>query len=472
MCRYIINNMPEFQRGLFIFHRDFRIVDNVGLINASKKCEKLCVCFIFTPEQVGKANQFRSQNAIQFMIESLEDLSTEIHKQGGELLCFYGKQPTVVSKLIREHKIDAVFTNKDYTPYAINRDEEIAKICDKQGVHYEMFSDYYLFEPGTVLSGQGKSASAYKKYTPFYDAVIGKSVEKPDNKKIVNFAKLSGSSAITLKQAFGKFTKNNPDILVHGGRKSALDRIKSACKEQKHYDEERDFFINNTTFLSAYIKFGCVSIREVYHAFKECFGVRHGLIRELLWREFFAHVLFSYPDVVGQSYQPKYRHIKWNKSEAALERWEDGNTGFPIVDACMRQLNETGYMHNRGRMTVASFLVKTLLIDWRKGEKYFAQQLTDYDLASNNANWQGISGTGVDMKPYFRDMNPWIQAAKFDKNAEFIKKWVPELANVEPRDIHRWNTMFLDPKYKEIKYPKPMVDYDDQKRRMLDMYSQ
>jgi deoxyribodipyrimidine photo-lyase len=198
--------------------------------------------------------------------------------------------------------------------------------------------------------------------------------------------------------------------------------------------------------------------------------LKHGLIRELIWREFFAHVLYAYPEVVGRSYQPKYRNLKWQNSKAAFKKWMTGKTGFPLVDACMRELNTTGYMHNRGRMTVASFLIKVLLIDWRWGEKYFAQNLTDYDIASNNGNWQGISGTGVDMKPYFRDMNPWIQSFKFDPRAEYIKKWVPELESVESRDIHTWHTSFHFEKYKNVNYPKPMVDYNIQKEKMLDFY--
>jgi deoxyribodipyrimidine photo-lyase len=331
-----------------------------------------------------------------------------------------------------------------------------------------MLSDYYLYEPGTINSGK----SAYKKYTPFYTNVLHKAVDEPRTTKINNFTKTSINieNQISLDQAFDRFTKDNQHILVHGGRTMGLQRLKTAIREQKKYDEKRDFFIEQTTFLSAYIKFGCVSIREVYHAFKKTYGLGHGLIRELIWREFFVHVLYAYPEVVGRSYQPRYQHIQWHNSAANLKKWQKGLTGFPIVDACMRQLNATGYMHNRGRMTVASFLIKTLLMDWRLGEKYFAQQLTDYDVASNNGNWQGISGTGVDMKPYFRDMNPWIQQEKFDKNAEFIKRWVPELKDVEPADIHQWNTTNSDSKYKGIKYPKPIIDYYEQKTKMLSMY--
>jgi deoxyribodipyrimidine photo-lyase len=456
------------KNGLFIFRRDFRLSDNIGLINASKSCDRLYTCFIFTPEQVGKSNSYRSQNAIQFMIESLDELSTTIRELGGELLFFYGKNAPILKDLIKVLDINGIFFNKDYTPYAIERDNEIEDMCKKMQISCQMSQDYYLYEPGTILS----SGHAYKKYTPFYDAVLHNPVTEPTAKKPTNLHRPTSRipEIITLKSAYDHFTKTNPAILVHGGRKNAILRLKKACRDQSKYDVQRNMFTSETTFLSAYIKFGCVSVREVYHSFKKAYGLHHGLIRELLWREFFVHVLYGYPQVVGKSYQPRYQHLKWQNSESRLKRWQNGETGFPLIDASMRQLNATGYMHNRGRMAVATFLVKTLLIDWRHGEKYFATKLTDYDLASNNGNWQGISSTGVDMKPYFRDMNPWIQSAKFDPDAEFIKKWVPELGDVLAKDIHKWTTMCEDPKYKTIKYPKPMVDYDEQKEKMMDMY--
>jgi len=459
--------MPKIKNGLFIFHRDFRIFDNTGLLEASKQCDNLYTCFIFTPEQVGKSNHYRSQNAIQFMIESLEDLSDKIHIRNGQLIVLYGEQNTLLKEMVRELDIEGIFFNKDYTPYAVKRDSEAKALCEQMEIECQMFSDYYLYEPGTITTGGG---GAYKKYTPFYMNVVHKNPRTPSLKRVTNFKKPTGQvkHCITLKDAMKKFTTINPDILVNGGRTNGVARLKYACLHQKDYDEERDFFVTSTTFLSAYLKFGCVSIREVYSAFKRIYGLNHGLIRELLWREFFAHVLYSYPEVLGQSYQPRYRNIHWSTSKINFEKWTNGQTGFPIVDACMRQLNTSGYMHNRGRMTVASFLVKVLLIDWRLGEQYFAQQLTDYDIASNNGGWQGISGTGVDMKPYYRDMNPWIQSAKFDKEAEFIKHWVPELKEVEPRDIHNWETAYE--KYKDVKYPKPMVNYQQQKAKMIELY--
>jgi deoxyribodipyrimidine photo-lyase len=461
--------MPMDTRGLYIFHRDFRISDNIALNNAGFVCNKLYTCFIFTPEQVTN-NKYKSDNSVQFMIESLNDLAADIKKNSGELLCFYGTQTIILKQLIEELKITHLFFNDDYSPYAIQRDNEAKQLCNKLQIECQTYPDYYLYEPGTVLVESSKNA--YKKYTPFYNAVLNNRVSKPINVTSFPFSTTNKKLKykITLKDAMKQFVNVNDNILVRGGRLYAQEKLENALLKQRDYESTRDFFTTKTTHLSAYIKFGCVSIREVYHAFKKKFGLNHGLIRELIWREFFAHVLYCYPEVVGKSYQTKFRSLNWSQSKVNVEKWKTGITGFPLVDACMREMNTTGYMHNRGRMTTASFLIKTLLIDWRVGEQYFAQQLTDYDIASNNGNWQGISGTGVDMKPYFRDMNPWIQSYKFDINAEYIKKWVPELEKVDASDIHNWNETYNNPKYKDVNYPKPIVDYSKQKEKMLEMY--
>jgi deoxyribodipyrimidine photo-lyase len=459
----------KYQNGLFIFHRDFRITDNIGLLEASSQSKRVYTCFIFTPEQVGKSNDYRSDNAIQFMIESLEDLRKSIQSKNGELIILNGEHKKSVTELVNRLEIDCVFFNKDYSPYAVERDNEIIEYCKRHEIECLPQLDYYLYEPGTVLNGSG---GYYKKFTPFYEQVLKIEIKKPIKRTISNLSKTSISfdNAITLRDAFSKFTHNNDTIAVNGGRQRAKQMLARSLITQANYSNERDFLFNPTSGLSAPIKFGCISVREVYDAFKQKFGAKSDIIRQLIWREFYAHVLYGYPDVLGQSYQPSYRKIKWRTSERDFHAWKDGQTGFPVVDACMRQLNETGYMHNRGRMIVANFLVKTLLLDWRLGERYFAQKLVDYDPASNNGNWQGISGTGVDLKPYFRDMNPWIQSAKFDKDCVYIKKWVPELANIEPRDIHKWYIMCNDTKYHKTRYYTPIVDYDEQKKKMLELY--
>ena len=460
----------KYQNGLFIFHRDFRLDDNIGLLETCKQCKRVYTCFVFTPEQVTDKNKYRSQNAIQFMIESLVELQETIRNAGGTLITLYSSPDGAIEYLTDKLSIDFVGFNRDYTPYALKRDNLVLQLCKKKEIECVEYEDYYLYPPGTVSTGSG---TPYKKYTPFYDAVIKRKVQSESKSTRLSLSSTTHSfkHAITLQTAFSKYASNNTDILVHGGRTNALHKLKNGLREQKHYDDTRDYFINKTTHLSAYIKFGCISIREVYHTFVKKYGIKHGLIRELIWREFFAHVLYGYPEVVGKSYQKRFQNLAWENNHSMFNRWKAGNTGFPIVDACMRELNETGYMHNRGRMTVASFLIKTLLIDWRWGERYFAQQLTDYDVASNNGNWQGISGTGVDMKPYFRDMNPWIQSSKFDKNAEYIKKWVPELENVDASDIHTWYKKEIRDKYNKKKtYVNPMVEYTKQKENMLKMY--
>lgn len=463
--------MTRIIKGLFIFHRDLRITDNIALNRASEICDELYTCFIFTPEQVTSQNKYKSNNSVQFMIESLNELQSDIRNKKGDLMCFYGNQNTVLEYLIDTIQPTNLFFNRDYTPYAVKREDDTNKLCDKHNISCQTYSDYYLYEPGSILVDS--TQSAYKKYTPFYNAVVNKPVTKPVKKRSFTFSTLDTDLQykITLNDAMKRFVIFNSDILVHGGSKQANLRLSIALRDQQKYDVNRDFFQYKTTHLSAYIKFGCISIRDIYHAVKKEFGIKHGIIRELIWREFFAHVLYAYPEVVGQSYQLKYRSLQWSQSKTRIEKWKNGQTGFPIVDACMREMNTTGYMHNRGRMTTASFLIKTLLIDWRIGEQYFAQKLTDYDIASNNGNWQGISGTGVDMKPYFRDMNPWIQSHKFDINAEYIKKWVPELKSVDSRDIHKWYEKHNHENYANIKYPKPIVDYSTQKEKMLDMYT-
>ena len=459
----------KYQNGLFIFHRDLRITDNTGLLEACSQCKRVYTCFIFTPEQVGKSNDYRSDNAIQFMIESLEDLRQSIHSKNGELILLHGEHKKSISELVTMLEIDCIVFNNDYSPYAVKRDTEIIEYCNRYKIKCLTCSDYYLYEPGSVLNGSG---GYYKKFTPFYEQVLNIEIKKPMKRTITNLAKTASkpNTSITLRDAFSKFTQNNDTIAVNGGRRRAKHTLARSLITQANYSNEHDYLFNSTSGLSAPIKFGCISVREVYDAFKQKFGKNSDIIRQLIWREFYAHVLYGYPDVLGKSYQPSYRKIKWRTSERDFHAWKNGETGFPVVDACMRQLNETGYMHNRGRMIVANFLVKTLLLDWRMGERYFAQKLVDYDPASNNGNWQAISGTGVDMKPYFRDMNPWIQSSKFDKDCVYIKRWVPELVNVEPRDIHKWYIMCNDTKYHKTRYYSPIVDYDEQKKKMLELY--
>lgn len=454
----------KIENGLFIFRRDLRLVDNNGLNLLSEKCKNIYTIFIFTPEQVSSSNTYKSKNCVQFMIESLKDLEDEIAKKGGKLYTFYGNNDKIISECIEELNIKLVCFNLDITPYARMRDQSIIDLCEKKQVYVMYDWDYTLHAPDTIMSGAG---TPYQKFTPYYNAALREKVEKPANVRVLHLAKTQKQlqNKITLDEAMDKFTKENKDIIVHGGRANGLKTMHSAMKTQAHYSKTHNTLSIHTSLLSAYIKFGCVSIREVYTSF-------HGnkdFIRQLFWRDFYAQVLYHFPHVLKKSLKPNYDKIKWHSNASWFEKWCDGNTGFPIVDACMKQLNTTGWLHNRGRLIVASFLVKTLLIDWRKGEKYFAQQLVDYDVANNNGNWAWVSSSGADAQPYFRIFNPWEQSKKYDTDCVYIKKWLPELSNVSEKDIHNWANTWE--KYKnEVDYPKPICDYAEQKKKALEMY--
>lgn len=453
-----------YENGLFIFRRDFRIVDNITLLELNEKCRNIHAIFIFTPEQVGVRNKFKSENAVQFMIESLEDLEKQINKSGGKLHVYYGHNNDIVKQCIQLLNINVVAFNIDYSPYAKQRDQEITKMCKQMKVDVLCNHDYYLHEPGSVVNGTG---GPYQKFTPYYETAMRRRVPAPFRYRKIHFSDKSARlpELFSLNDAMRRFTKTNPNILVKGGREEGIKLIKTAVNTQKHYGTTRDKPFLPTSQLSAHIKFGCLSIREVYKAF-------HGntmFIRQLYWRDFYASVLDSFPHVLGKSMKSNYNRIRWHYNSAWFKAWCDGNTGFPIVDAGMRQLNTTGYMHNRTRLIVASFLVKTLLISWEHGEQYFATKLTDYDPASNNGNWQWIAGTGADSQPYFRIFNPSEQGKRVDPKCEYIKKWVPELSEVDPNTIHRWEEKWKE--NKTIQYPHPICDYKKQKELALQMYS-
>jgi deoxyribodipyrimidine photo-lyase len=454
----------KLENGLFIFRRDLRIIDNNGLNFLSELCNNIYTIFIFTPEQVGSRNKYKSNNAVQFMIESLENLSTTIKGYGGHLYTFYGNNERVISDCIKEWDINVVGFNLDITPYARTRDDKIVKMCQKMNIFVSYDHDYYLTEPGTVLNGTGEP---YQKFTPYYESAKKLKVKSPTNVKKIRFKSKDNriSSKISLEQAKNKFTKINPNILVRGGRSEALKLLSKASRRLNNYNTTHNDLNKQTTELSAAIKFGCVSIREVYHSLHS----KTGLIRQLYWRDFYANILYEFPRVLGHSLKPKYDKIHWHHNSNWFKAWCNGETGFPIVDAGMRQMNTTGYMHNRARLIVASFLVKILLIDWREGEEYFSNKLTDYDVANNNGNWQWISGGGADSQPYFRVFNPWRQTEEYDPKCEYIKKWVPELKDVPVKDLLKWDTAFIQ--YKDIKYPKPIVNYEEQRVKVLKMYS-
>ena len=452
------------QNGLFIFRRDLRTVDNNGLNVLAKLCHNVYTIFIFTPEQVGSGNKYKSNHSVQFMIESLADLASEIKKQGGQLHTFYGKNTKVLADCIKAWDINIVAFNLDITPYARERDDDIIKLCQKMGVDVKTEHDYYLHPPGSIKTGTGEP---YQKFTPYFNTASIIKVQSPSVKKQLPLKTKDANipNKISLEQAMKRFTRINLNILVRGGRPQALQLLLRAVRTIKNYNAIHNDLSLKTSELSASIKFGCISIREAYKAFHD----KPGIIRQLYWRDFYANIMYEFPHVIGHSLKPKYDKIHWHHNSSWFNAWCKGETGYPIVDAGMRQMNATGYMHNRARLIVASFLVKTLLIDWREGEEYFAQTLTDYDPSNNNGNWQWISGGGADSQPYFRVFNPWRQAAEYDPKCEYIKKWIPELKDVPEKDLLKWDTKYVD--YKDLQYPAPMVRYEAQREQVLKLYA-
>ena len=430
--------MKPHKIGVFLFHRDLRVVDNTSLNALAAVCDAVVPVFIFTPEQVTSENKYKSDASVQFMIESLDELAREC-----PLVTLYGDTTTLMKRVVKETGATAVGFNEDYTPYAVKRDKELVEGLGG-GLKIVSEADFYLTRPGDVVTGSG---TAYKVFTPFYETVLKIAINKPSSKRHIKWH-TAASSSITLAEAYTRFTIPNPEIAVKGGRKAGL-KVLTSAKSLRDYDKTRDTLALPTTQASAYLKYGCVSVREMYQAVK---GIP-ALLRQLIWRDFYAHALYAYPDGVL-----KRPAIKWTKNKKWLDAWKEGRTGFPLVDAAMRQLNETGYMHNRGRMLVASFLSKILLIDWREGERYFATKLVDYDIASNSLNWMT---TVFDNLPYVKIFNPWTHSKEHDPDATYIKRWVPELKDVPVKDIHRPDGD------RGGDYVRPIVDYAERRERFI-----
>jgi deoxyribodipyrimidine photo-lyase len=313
----------------------------------------------------------------------------------------------------------------------------------------------------------------YQKFTPYYNYQINNKVKPFVKKHKLNLYKKYLEPIkykYSLSEAYTKLIIPSDLSRFEGGRKKGID-ILNSIKRHSDYGETRNDLTKETTGLSAYMKFGCVSPREVFYIMKNNLGLNHDLIRQLIWREFYLQLIISFPYVLkGKSLKEKYDKIVWENNLEYFDKWCKGETGFPIVDAGIREMNETGFMHNRARLIVASFLVKNLLVDWRLGEKYFATKLIDYDPASNNGNWQWVAGSGADSMPYFRIFNPWTQGKTHDKEALYIKKWVPELESVEPKDIHNWFNPEVREKYPEVEYNEPIIDYSASRTKTLDLY--
>jgi len=452
----------KYRNSLFIFRRDLRLEDNTALIEACKLSDKVILSFFFYNDLLDPGSDKFRPNLIQFMYESLMDLSGQLEKNGSRLNVFYGKSLLKeFEKIVKENEIDAVFVNEDYTPYGKRRDAALKNICLENNIDFHSCFDYLLTRPGDVLTKEDKP---YKVFTPFFKAASLFNIYKPakNNYKNYKYLKSCNKDLTPLTRLF----VNNEFIAQKGGRKEAHKRF-NVIKKLNDYKDIRNFpYKEGTTGLSAHIKFGTVSIREVYWSVRKQLGNDSQLITELFWRDFYAHLAYFFPYVFGHSFNPKYEKIEWSHNRQEYDAWCSGNTGFPIVDAGMRQLNTTGWMHNRVRMIVASFLTKDLHIDWRWGEQYFASKLVDYDPCSNNGGWQWAASTGADAQPYFRIFNPWRQQERFDKDAEYIKKWVPELSGLSALEIHNpeKGSLFTS------NYPLPIINHKIEAAKAKEIY--
>ena len=454
---------------LVIFRRDLRTTDNTALNLAieHEPKEKILPVFIFTPEQVTKQNSYRSINAIDFMINSLKEIK--------HLQCFFGDNIAVLKHIFSIINVTAVYFNKDHTHYPQKRDTDIIELCNKKDIEVHVTEDYNLNMIGTILTGAG---TFYSTFTPYYTKANIQKVSKPlsYNKQYGRscIRPITSSMSISIDEAKLKFTesasiKSSPTKMkVYGGRKEAMNKLEQ-INEFNNYHESRDTASIPTTHLSAHIKFGTISIREAYYAFKSIKdkNASEALVRQLFWNDFYDQLMHGLPyeRTLGKSNFKKLK-IKW-ESPVHLQAWKDGKTGFPFIDAGMRQLNQTGWMHNRARMAVANFLSMTLLIDWREGERYFSQKLVDCDVSQNNGNWQWSTGVGVDKTGYLRMYNPYSQSKSHDEECLYIKKFVPELKDVSISDIHNWEKSHIE--HKGIYIP-PIVDYSARRKIAIKAY--
>ena len=408
--------------NIFWFRRDLRLYDNSGLSAATHSKNKVIPIFIFDTSITDKLPN--NDRRINFIFDNLLEIDLKLKKKfNSSINVFKGNPIEIFKELIKDYKINSVFTNNDYEPYALSRDKSIKNFLEKNQIQFKSFKDQVIFEKNEVVKDDGSPYVVYTPYMRKWKANLNEDLSKLAEKEVVNNFYNSSISALMELSKYG-FVENDKKIEVFKLNKDIVTK----------YADTRNFpSINSTSKLGPYLRFGTVSVRKIVSGllkFKD-----QTFLNELIWREFFMQILYHFPHTAKKSFKSKYDKIIWLNDPKSFEAWKNGETGFPLVDAGMKELNNTGFMHNRVRMITASFLCKHLLIDWRLGEKYFALKLNDYEMASNVGNWQWASGSGVDAAPYFRIFNPHTQITKFDKNREYINKWVDTNSKSYPNEI-------------------------------------
>lgn len=429
--------LKEQEISIFWFRRDLRLHDNAGLYHALSSGKKVLPVFIFDTEILDLLEN-REDRRVEFIHLTLGGLNRQLEVLSSGLLVLHGTPADAFKKLLKAYRIGAVYANHDYEPAAIRRDEQIRKMLQEQEISFKTYKDQVIFEKSEVTKDDGQP---YNVFTPYM-------------RKWKNLLSDFYLHSYPVERYFSAFvhtqTLSLPLLEELGFRPAGQVFSVPELLENTitAYDRLRDFpSIAGTSRMSVHLRFGTVSIRELA---QKALQLNEQWLNELIWREFYVMILFHYPHVVSGSFKKQYDRIPWRNNEREFEAWCSGKTGYPIVDAGMRELNATGFMHNRVRMITASFLVKHLLIDWRWGEAYFAEKLLDYDLAANNGGWQWAAGSGCDAAPYFRVFNPYEQTRRFDKDLAYIRRWVPE--------------------FEEPDYPLPLVEHKAARERVLRVY--
>ena len=418
--------------NIFWFRRDLRLDDNVGLNSALSSGNPVLGIFIFDEDII--ENLPNDDARISFIYQKLEEINKRLNNVNSSLLVIKGKPINVFNNLIKEYEIENLYSNLDYEPYAIDRDKKISDLLKKNKIHHFQYKDQVIFGPKEILK---ENSLPYTVFTAY------------KNKWLSKFKQASISTEIFLDFSnFLKIKNQFPLLSEIGFLKSKIKVVDFNLESIRNYSSQRDYpFLNAGTSLSVHLRFGTVSIRHVINSIP---NNETTFLSELIWREFFMQILFHFPYVVNSNFKKKYDEIQWKNDKKDFQNWCDGKTGYPIVDAGMQELKITGYMHNRARMIVAGFLCKHLLIDWRWGERYFSLKLLDYELSSNNGNWQWAAGTGCDSAPYFRIFNPITQQNRFDKDFIYIKRWI--------KDFDKEN------------YIESIVEHDFARKRALQAY--
>lgn len=426
--------------AIFWFRRDLRLEDNAGLYHALKENRELIPVFIFDRNILDKLED-KDDARVSYIHQELERLQDELSELDSSMHVFYGAPKNVWKKLLEHFKIEAVYTNHDYEPYATQRDNEIKEFLASKNIHFKSFKDQCILEKDEVLKDDGKPYTVFSPYARKWKKTLTEYHLKP----------------YPTEKYFSNFIKNKngqiPSLKEMGFRKTSIEFPSKKADEKiiKTYDKTRNFpAIKGTTKVSLHLRFGTISIRSLAKTAQKS---NESYLNELIWRDFYMMILWHFPHVVDNAFKLKYDNIEWINDEEKFKLWCEGKTGYPMVDAGMRELNATGFMHNRVRMVVASFLCKHLLTDWRWGEAYFARKLLDFELSSNNGGWQWAAGSGCDAAPYFRIFNPESQLKKFDKDLKYVRNWIPE---------------YDDP----FKYPKPIVEHKAARKRCLNVYKE